>query len=602
MADVSSPVSARAVVSDRAGLAQTLKQSALTQHLEQSPVWSALLHTEQGQANIKDLDFLLSLPNFSPAAELQRTIDFLYQGEVTNVCRFPARYLWLQQQLHAPELSLDVCPDIVEFTRKAPLDDIALVFASENIAQPASMLGHAFLKFSGSNAEHRQVSHAISFFTDADSINLPKLLFDSMVIGKTGYFSLSPFSEQQHHYVDEDQRNIWEYHLHLDADQKELIRLHLLELKQSHLTYFFQKYNCATVIKFILSLSGQRLPDSGWWVTPRSLVKSTVQAGLVDGTSITSPSRWIVHKLAEQTSVSDQQAIRSQVLQGDMDAYLTLPASEPAFIQLELARAYNQYAYAEGKLDEATRQANEDILNRAQQANFADKVLDVDARFDPLNTPGENQISVAARHDGSGNLLALTVLPISHTLIDDNRGYSIESSLQLFATTINYSLTDNRASLERLIIYDMQSLMPYDMLTGGLSGHFHIAIEPRLNPQFELARTFTASGAIGIAKRYAQDLDLYVMGGGGVGISKAQTAPFITLETGAVVREVWDMKSLISTTFTNNLTGTDLHYFTLGWTQTKYLDQSNSLSVAFKRDFNGNQSQYSVELAYKRIF
>jgi hypothetical protein len=220
-------------------------------------------------------------------------------GDSQNVCRFPARYYWLRQELNAPELALDRCADVVEFSDRAPLDDIALVFASENIAEPASMLGHAFLKFSGMNAQRQEISHAISFFTDAETINLPKLLFDSMVVGKNGYFSLSPFYEQRQLYVDTEQRSLWQYHLNFNATQKNLIRLHLLELKQTHLTYFFQRYNCATVIRFIIALSGASMPDTGWWVTPRSLVQSVNEAGLVDTTTIISPSRWVVRALAK---------------------------------------------------------------------------------------------------------------------------------------------------------------------------------------------------------------------------------------------------------------------------------------------------------------
>lgn len=583
-------------------VAERLNEIAVTGQLYEMPVWSALLHAKNGHSNIADANFLLSLPDFSLARELQQTIDFLYHGDRRNVCRFPARYLWLRKQLDAPELPLDACPDVIEFRQKAPLDEIALVFASENIAQPASMLGHAFLKFSGKNEQGQEVAHAISFYTDAKTINLPKLLFDSMIVGKKGYFSLSPYYEKQQLYVDEEQRTIWEYQLTLDKFQRELIRLHLLELKQSHLTYFFQKYNCATLLNFILALSGKSMSDSAWWVTPKGLIKNAHQAGLIGDTQVITPSRWLARALAEQIPVVEQQSIRHQVQVGNVASNLDHSGSETAFIRLELAQAYNQYAYLTGELDKDLWIVNDHAISAVKTQYFQNMFLSTDDRFNPINTPGENQISISTQYDDGESALTLSVLPVSHTLSDDNRNYTSETSLQLFAATLKLPLQNGRPILDRLTIYDMQSLIPYDEFTGGLSGRFHIAVEPQKNSQLEVTHVFAISGALGLTKRIVQDIDLYSLGGGGVGYTGMHAFLYTTLEAGAILREIWDMKSMFSLTRTDNQIDKGSHYYTLSLNHSKYINNSLTLNLDWKKDFNNQNERNFIAIGLKKIF
>lgn len=412
---------ALAIQADADALVAQLNLKATQQQLAHSSVWQALLHATTTRRNISDENFLLSLPKFSLATELQYTLVFLYSGDASHVCRFPARYLWLRQQLDAPKLPLDDCPDVSEFRRKAPIDEIALVFASERIAEPASMLGHAFLKLTGKNAAGLSSSHAITFYTDANTLNLPKLLFDSMVVGKLGYFSLTSYAEQQQRYVDKEQRNLWEYTLALSREQKELIGLHLLELKQAHLSYFFQKYNCATVLNFILAVSGKDIATSDWILTPNDLIKHAQQAGLISETRVITPSRWLFTKLSHQVDRAQRDALVTHIKQGTASEYVAQQTGDSAYLNLELARAYNQYAYLTQQLNQARWYENEASLIQLKQQRFADLSLSDNNRYDPVNTPADSQVTVSSLYDQNGAALSLTLLLVSHTLHDDSR-------------------------------------------------------------------------------------------------------------------------------------------------------------------------------------
>lgn len=593
---------ALATQADADALVAQLNLKATHQHLANSSVWQALLHATTTHSNISDQNFLLSLPSFSLAAELQHTLVFLYSGDASHVCRFPARYVWLRQQLAAPELPLDDCPDVSEFRRKAPLDEIALVFASERIAEPASMLGHAFLKLTGKNAAAQSVSHAITFYTDANTLNLPKLLFDSMVIGKQGYFSLTPYAEQQQRYVDEEQRNLWEYTLALSGEQTELIRLHLLELKQTHLTYFFQKYNCATVLNFILAVSGNNIATHDWILTPNDLIKHAQHAGLISETRVITPSRWLFLNLSQQVGAAQRDALIKQVKLGTASEYVAQQTDDSAYLNLELARAYNQYAYLTQQLEQQRWHENEASLSNLKQRRFAALSLSNNNRYDPVNTPADSQITVSSLYDQNGAAISLTLLPVSHTLHDDNRAYANESSLQLFATTLKIPMRSQQIELGQLTLFEMQSLLPYDAITGGAASRFRLAIEPQKDQQLLAHRVFAMSGGYGLNKRVTDDIDAYVLLGGGISYTGARGFFYTTVESGAIIREVWDMKSALLLTRTDRQFAVNSHYYTASLNQAKFLTPDTSISFAWQRDFNQSQQQHRVALSLKRLF
>jgi len=231
---------------------QDLAPDSVIARLGAEPRWHALLQLKNGKPRILDRGFLISADSFSPERELRKTLDFFSETSETQ-CRFPARKKYLERELKVsfPEFP---CPDFELFLEKAPADDISLIYTSENLASASSMMGHIMLKTSGVNEDGIPVEHGVSFFTDLNTFNVPLLMWRAMVSGKKGFFRVTPFSEQRELYLEEEQRNIWEFHLSLDAEDKGFIQAYLWELRQTDLPYFFQKYNCATLTQLILSI------------------------------------------------------------------------------------------------------------------------------------------------------------------------------------------------------------------------------------------------------------------------------------------------------------------------------------------------------------
>lgn len=568
------------------------------------PVWLALLHSGTDGPQIKEKGFLLSLPAFSAKEELSRTVELLYGADPTAVCRFPARYLWLQKRLLLPPLPLEACPQVAEFRQKAPADDIYLIFASENIAQPASILGHSFIKLSGHNEEGELVSHAVSFYTDVDTINVPWLLYESLIVGKRGFFSLSPFEEKRVQYVDFEQRSLWEYKLALDSFQRELVRLHLLELKEARLTYYFHSYNCATVVNFIIALSGRPVAQSMFWLTPKDIIKNAEAAGLILESSVTTPSRWMVKAVADVTPLRERSEIRRRVLAGEALTERDISASDADFFKLQTARSYNHYAFYQGEIEQERWNRNDTETRALQRRLFPDREIVLNNQLNPIHSPPERQVSVYVRSYADEALLGMSFRPVSHSLSDDNRSYSAESGMELMTVSVASSLRRNPGTmvLDNFTLYRVKSLMPYDQLTGGISGEFGLGYHPQYSDQLELKRALSADGSLGITVRPVSDIDLYLLSGLGLGYRAGDYYLHSKVEVGAIVRAVWDMKTLLTLARIDNELGAGSHYYRVILGQSKFITRNWSVNVGGEARFNENEGQSGLSMTINRLF
>lgn len=594
------PATAVNAASPSSELSQRLGALAQERRLHDSTVWHSLLHASGTRAYLRDPNFLLSLPNFTPEAELKRTVEFLYGGPAANVCRFPARYQFLRHLLDAPPLPLEDCPDVVEFRAKAPAERISLVFASENLTQPASMMGHAFLKISGHDRSGKELSHAISFYTETGTVNVPKLLYDSTVKGKPGYFTLSPYHEKLEQYINDEQRSVWEYQLQLDETDRELLLLHLLELKQASFTYFFQDYNCATLVYFILGTTSERLKHDGYWVTPRDVVQHAATAGLVQRTEVLTPDRWVIRALAQQLPAATLRETGNQVLRGLSPDAWAEERDNTAFLRLMLAETDNDYAFRQGRLARSVWSQNREVLAQIKQRDYPHTQLETGDDRNPLFAPPDKQLSFGLASVEGLPELRINFLPVSHFITDDNRRYFNENELLLFETEAHVSRRGT-LSLDHLTIYGIQALTPFDPLTGGISGKFRIGVEQQRDAQLQKRRAAYISGAVGLTERVAGDVDMFVLAGGGLGYARHSYA-YADIQAGILVREVFNMKSMLTYDRIMGQVDSGTHYDTLRFTQSKYLDRTQTIQLEFAQNRNSRTHETTAALIYKRLF
>lgn len=518
----------------------SLQARAQELHLAQQPVWKSLLHLHKDKPQIPHSDFLLTWPDFNPEAELRATLELLHTGGNTAACRFPARTLWLQSQMALPNLDTEKCPEIQEFISKAPFEKLELVFADESVTQPASILGHSFLKIAGTR-QGRYLEHAVSFYTHAETINLPKLLWESMVTGKEGLFSLTPYALEERKYLEDEQRNLWHYEIATTLFERALIRNHLFELKNSQLTYYFHRYNCATVLRNILGLGGDLPPASPGWSTPKDVVKDLHAAGRVVNTQVQLADSWLVANLTP--NMPDLNNIRSGFLTPPPPRQW--PAPTWSAEQITALQAYNRWLRHKGKISSDAYTRNLVALTPKTEAS-PPLTLHVDAAQNPNLSSGETHWRTEWRRTGSDARAIFQWVPASHALMQAHGQASAETELILLSPTVSLD-THQQAQLEEFQIFSMKSLVPWDPLlrswsTQTLIGYGSITGHPVDR------RTTHATLELGFTSRQGA-MDFFAVAGPGLRTTSGNDHPiFLRTDMGLLWRHGSMAKSRLTRT------------------------------------------------------
>ena len=459
---------------------------------------------------------------------MKRTVE-LFNSSHESVCRFPARHYYLKNVLGITLPTVD-CPDLSNFILKAPADEVSLIYASENLTQPSSMMGHTMLAIAGINDGGQYVEHSVSFFTELDTINIPKIMWDALVVGKKGYFSVQPLSFAMNNYLVAEQRNVWRYPVKLNRHQKALIHLHLWELKQAEIPYFFDSHNCATLSQDILAIAYPVLASNDEIITPLDVVRNTQREGAIGDATVYASSRWKVRLLSEFSGVSDEYSLMSQQFDQSTNGQL----------RLMQAHALNSYRLESGYIS-----VNE---WKDQKSSLPDITaqIDLDGYRSPLNVPKDSQWSLGVRNEDEDASISLSWMPASHTLEDDNRNYFSENELILGEISGSVNIDSGNTRLDRLQIYSVRSFIPYDELTGGMSGYLQFGFERYYDKGLSRNLGFLVSGGLG--RTYALSRDFHVYGLLGVGAVVDEEQQFMQLvpEVGAYLYEIWSMKSWLS--------------------------------------------------------
>ncbi|RTL34828.1 MAG: DUF4105 domain-containing protein [Burkholderiales bacterium] len=561
------------------------------------PTWSALLHVRQGEPMVQDPGFVLTLGQFSLRAELQATVALLEGDDAAALCRFPARYAWLRSQGAVRERSLSHCTALVEFQTRAPMQDVALVFASETLSQPSSMMGHVFLKLSGHDATGVLREHAISFYTEPVTWNIPRLFWRSLVAGMPGYFTLGPYADQVRSYVDGEGRNLWEHPLRLNEAQRQLLQAHLMELRPVQFTYFFQRYNCATLVQQVLAVVQPRVLDEpDLWTTPKDVVRAATHAGLLGPAQALSAPRWTLHLLDQALTREDVTAVQQAV------ADETLPpasASDPrGFLRQQAALALNQQWMADGR---RSPEAGATYRQRLVAAAPADLALSSNPALSPAAAPPDSQFSLGLQRREGDDALVVSFLPASHRLEDRNDMYFNESALRLFEVALRQSLQGRGARVEQATVYAVESLLPRDRFTGGWSGRFKIGYEPQAGGDLRRRGAVLVEGGLGMTQRFGRDLDVFTLAAAGIG-ARSGAYLYATPSAGFVLRQVFQMKAVVTVSLLHNGLGDGRTVREWQWTQAKYLGPNWTLVGRYLLRERAGLRQREAGLELKRLF
>jgi len=263
------------------------------ERLAGDPTWTKLIqYKDDGffrgdrSAIITKDFFLAETGNKAPLAELLATLEAM-QGPLGEnpdehvLCRFPARAIWLDEQLSlgVPD-PFSVCPDLAAWSKQGTMDGVSVLFVAGYFSNPGSAFGHILMRLhAGDDAvDAEDVLDTAINYGAADSEDDP--LVPYIYRGLTGHYrstySTLDFYHHSERFREQQLRDLWQYRLDLSPRQVRLFTAHVWELLRAHNRYYFLRQNCAYRIAAALELVVDRelTPSNKVWMAPADVFEA----------------------------------------------------------------------------------------------------------------------------------------------------------------------------------------------------------------------------------------------------------------------------------------------------------------------------------------
>ncbi|WP_201606253.1 DUF4105 domain-containing protein [Psychrobacter immobilis] len=474
----------------------TIELKSLAKHSQ----WQHLLFYKNGRAEVISPDFYLTNPkprskrNFDPYAELIATIEQMNNEGV--VCKYPARYLWLNH--HLPELNVDLknCSKLPDANQ-----EISLILVSSYLKNPASSFGHVLVKTNTSIDNINNTNSDVRELSSEDLLNnsynfgarIPENENGAMYAlkGLFGFydagFSETEFFKQDAVYSKNEQRDMWEYVLNLDTFETQLLNYHLYEAKFARFDYYFIKQNCGYRSGEILELiSDIRTTERvGPWYAPDYVFDQLLEHDN-GADSLVSSVRYLP---SEQTQLREKfvqlpkpiQSIINSVIRTESTAPLATLNADDRAVALDFLILHRTYKITQDNTLKQRALKSELLSQRfALPASNGLAQLTVPNKPSPALSNKTTQTTVVLSEERAEVGLSLFVKdPLNaHTDID-KRFEAVKASL-------GYSFDMHQWTLTDFVFLDMQQI---EDLRQPLSG------EPKLSWQLKTgARTDTFTG------------------------------------------------------------------------------------------------------------
>ncbi|MCG8614100.1 MAG: DUF4105 domain-containing protein, partial [Pseudomonadales bacterium] len=517
--------------------ASTLSASALEisdqkiNSLGQHPVWLDLLHFKPGyvrstlESQADDRRFFLAeTGHLDAAAEMRAFIDGMIRETRTGdsdksvVCRFPARFAWLRQQVPSLARYQHECPALREWKAQLNADQATLIFPAAYLNSPSSMYGHTLLRLDQApHAGYKPLlAYSINFAANADPAD-NELVFSwkGLTGGYPTLLSVIPYYEKVKEYSNMENRDVWEFKLNLSAEELERMVNHLWELREIAFNYYFFDENCAYRILALFDVARPGLDsalDFRYWAIPADTVRALQEKGVIvsaefrpsDATrlqanlkQLSSNQQNLVYELATEPEVPESPDVLSKRLTG-------LEASEQKKL-LEAAYQFTRYraikAVPEAQAKLARRSLK--ILSRRSKLQPGSAFEGVDApdvRDDQGHSTFRAQLMYGFdEHD----YFQIASRFAYHDLLDPVSGYIRGAQIEMGELALRWH--SQSVQLQSLRLIEIQSFTPRNdfiqrwswRVSTGLHREFR-SLEPELGAYLDVSFGYSFNDWTGI--------------------------------------------------------------------------------------------------------
>lgn len=301
------------------------------------------------------------------------TRKFGTQSE-SAACVFPARKLALEKILDR-KFPSPSCPDLENWVSRIGADRASLVFVGAYPGNPASILGHSFLRLSNRARESSGregldlLSYSIGFMAQADPRdNRMIYMLKGLTGGYPGFYEIEPHYMKVGLYNNSESRDLWDLPLDLTTDEVDTLVRHYWELTfNASLDYYFIDENCSYRLLTLIEAVKPEVDLTSklsMVVLPAETVRAAIDAGLAHETPRFRPSvkRRMEYKLSllSDESIKDFKRARRSA-----DATRTL--EDPTAVDALLDHWLYENYKVKTQLDDESKTLMEETYKRASQ-------------------------------------------------------------------------------------------------------------------------------------------------------------------------------------------------------------------------------------------
>ena len=597
---------------------KALQQFAQKKQLGQHPEWLKLLHYKPlGNQWLSQVDDTLFFnhPNGprDPTLELDSTLAAFYAQQTDDdmhpQCRFPARLIWLQNQLEngLTDLPSVRCPLYKTWRASVPDQAIALIFPAYHLNSPSSMFGHTLLRLDPAkvNTGSDWLSMAVNFGADikADD-NSIFYAFKGLSGGYPGFFITTPYFKKIREYNQDENRDIWEYRLNLRPDEIQRMVTHLWELKTIKFDYYFFDENCSYRLLELLEVArpGIELTQQfGLTAIPVDTVRAIKNAGLIESNAYRPSQVTELEHLLQNIPAERHALIKEIAFQPERITSPEVQAIDKVLQKKLIDAAYRLLRYEQGTNDRDELIAKNRYRLLEQLNSYPIQENSRPEKQDPPeNGHFSRRASFALGQQTKHNYLDFSYRMSYHSLEDNPEGFLQGAQINLGNLQVR-AYENGPLQIEQLDLVDIFSLSPRSALFSPLSWRVYAGLERQpTRARDVLVAHLTGGGGVAYAP-LQNNLSYFLVG---LRLEKnGEFADFLQPALNITWGSLHHFSSntghlqLIGEQFTNQETRLKARY-----THKFFLSQNQAINLQVTHQHNENQHQQDVHLAYQHYF
>jgi hypothetical protein len=439
----------------------SINDLVLLHSVANSKSWEKVLHYRNDESLIDSGAYFFSKDGkFNRLTELKATLLSFSEAEMKKLafgvdsrCAFPYRFKMLKKYFNLAD-PFD-CPELAEWLKDKDAEKTILVFASEYANNPASMMGHTFIRFQRKNQSisSNHVSFLDTVFNFAaqipDDVGSVSYAVKGLTGGFDAKFSYDTFENQIERYNNMESRDIWEYELSLSEEQTIDLTLHLYELIQNaRWEYFFFDENCSYhLLKAIEVVTPEHdlTGELNAWVIPIDTIKILIKSEIVKNWTYR-PSLHSRIKRNYDSLTSEQRSIFHDTIDKDMASTADVAILDTAILYMNYKKHNKQ-----GMTTESDTTLMRDLLRKRAQSGALNKTVETVAPIPPQEKPGTFRYGLGLSRSLSSTWLTANIRPAVHEYLSGTDPSGSNHEVVFLAPSLRYNISKTYMDLDHMV-------------------------------------------------------------------------------------------------------------------------------------------------------